>query len=155
MRQDSELGCFWKQQFWKTTRHRGLKVTFENLHCWGEKRFCFCRTIPTLPARSIVACNRLSDHLPARLRCHPVCRTMLENQGRLMTLAAREDLRKHVPILSVNEGYLWSTLNSPRVLEQQHNGQIQPLVRSVGSRKPFPSALMGAGPSPAAPMTSP
>lgn len=71
-----------------------------------------------------------------------------------MTLADREDLRKHVPVLAVNGNYLWSTLNSPRVLEQQHNGQIQPLVRSVGSRKPFPLALMGAGPSPTALMTS-
>lgn len=71
-----------------------------------------------------------------------------------MTLAAREDLRKHVPVLAVNN-CLWSTLNSPRVLEQQHDGRIQPLMRSVGSRKPFPPALMGAGPSPTALMTSP
>lgn len=72
-----------------------------------------------------------------------------------MTLAAREDLGKHVPVLTVNDIYLWSTLNSPRALEQQHDGQIQPLVRTAGSREPFPPALMGAGPSPAALMTIP
>lgn len=93
--------------------------------------------------------------LAGRLRCHPVCRAMLENQGRLMALAGREGLGKHVPVLAVNGNYLWSTLNSPRVLERPHNGQIQPLVRSAGSRKPFPQALMGAGPSPTALMTSP
>lgn len=72
-----------------------------------------------------------------------------------MTLAVRGDLRKHVPVLAVNDNYLWSTLNSPRVLEQQHGGQIQPLVGTAGSREPFPPALMGAGPRPAALMTSP
>lgn len=76
-----------------------------------------------------------------------------KSSTRLIALAASEDPGRPVPVLAVNEHYLQSTLSSPCVLEQHHDGQIQPPVRSVGSRKPFPPALMGAGPSPEALMT--
>lgn len=112
-----DWGVSGKRGFGKATRHCGMRISIS-----GGERPLFRGDIPTWPAPAPW------DVWPplgswGSLGFHPGA--TLENQGRLRALPGREELRPPVPGLAVNDNYLWSTLDSPQVLEQQHS-QIHP-----------------------------
>lgn len=134
------LGCFWERRIWRS--HQALRD--ENLHFWG-------REAPGLWAHPSLAVPAPWDPWAplGSLGClvfHPGA--MLEMQGRL-----REELGLPVPawlLVPMIYGALWAAPGLGAAAQGPHPAP----VRALGGTNPFPPALLGAGPGPAAPLPS-